>query len=83
MRRTSLSIEIVFGAGIRRPLLSKEWNATLQLAPRGEIAIPMTELDDPYVLDVKVHQALRMVRRFRPKCRFWARVKGLKLDPRH
>jgi hypothetical protein len=27
----------------------------LQLAPRGEIAVPMAELEDPYLLDVKTH----------------------------
>ena len=41
MRRTSFSIEIVFGAGICVPFSSKERNAMLQLAPRGEIAVPM------------------------------------------
>jgi hypothetical protein len=43
----------------------------LQLAPRGEIAIPMAELEDPYLLHVKTHHALRVtVRRFRPKLRW-------------
>jgi hypothetical protein len=48
----------------------------LQLAPRGEIAIPMAELEDPYLSHVKTHQALRaMVRRFRPKLRLGLRVR--------
>ena len=57
----------------------------LQLAPRGEIAVPMSELDDPYLLDVKTHQTLLvMVRRFRPKLRWGARVKGREFwTPRH
>ena len=48
----------------------------LQLAPRGEIAIPMAELEDPYLLDVKAHQTLRIiVRRFRPELRLGASCK--------
>jgi hypothetical protein len=44
-RRTSFSTEIVFGARIMRPFSSKERNAMLQLAPRGEIAVPMLKVD--------------------------------------
>ena len=70
MRRTSFSTEIVFGAGIMRPFSSKERNAMLQLAPRGEIAVPIAELEDLQLLDVKMHKAHRVVvRRFRPKLR--------------
>jgi hypothetical protein len=38
-----------------RPFSSKERNAMLQLAPRGEIAVPITELEDLQLLDVKMH----------------------------
>ena len=49
-------MEIVFGAGIRRPFLSEERNAMLQLAPRGEIAVPMFKLEAPQLRDVKTEQ---------------------------
>src|SRR5262245_24930861 len=45
IRRTSFSIEIMFGADMLRPFSCKERKAMLQLAPRGEIAVCMLELD--------------------------------------
>src|SRR5262245_55180373 len=67
IRRTSFSIEIMFGADMLRPFSCKERNAMLQLAPRGEIAVPMLELEDLYLPDVKA-------RRPAPSSRFQAAV---------
>jgi hypothetical protein len=53
MRRSSLSTEIVFGACIGVPFSFKERNAMLQLAPRGEIAVPMPRVDDLRASGVK------------------------------
>ena len=58
MRRTSFSSEIVFGACIGVPFSYKEWNAMLQLAPRGGDRSPM-ELEDLRLLHVKAHEAFR------------------------
>jgi hypothetical protein len=59
MRRTSLSTEIVFGACMCVPFSYKERNAMLQLAPRGEIAVPILELEDLHLPHVKTHEAFR------------------------
>jgi hypothetical protein len=63
MRRTSFSTEIVFGAGIMRPFSSKERNAMLQLAPRGEIAVPMLKLEVLWLRDVKTEPLCAKSRR--------------------
>ena len=52
-RRTSFSIEIMFGADMVRPFSCKERNAMLQLAPRGEIAVPIAELEVGPIPNVK------------------------------
>src|SRR6476660_9643321 len=51
--RTSLSIEIVFGAAMVRPFSYRSGTRCFGFAPRGEIAVPHGSIEDRPISDVK------------------------------